>query len=403
MSQTKFDLEKLLSPYSIDDFFNNNWEKEPLVIQRQESSYYSNLLTIETLDRILSTSNITYPTLRLVKNGSDIPSQVFTKEIYLTAGYEDASLAIDVERVVSEYQQGATIIVKALHQNSKNLSELCNILENYLSSKVQTNIYFTPKLSQGFAPHYDTHDVFILQISGSKRWKIYEATKLLPFRNERFDPVNFDPGILLHDIQLNEGDLIYIPRGYGHEALTSNSSSLHVTVGILSYTWLDLIQETITLVSDDLQFRKSLPIGFANEKALNSTITDEFGNLLKKIVNGKSKLEQAVENISEKFISTRHPLLEGYLTEIEQIDKLDTTSTLKKRPNILYKVIEEESNFSLLFLRKRLQFPKFVRPPLDFILSKDDFIVEDIPNVLDNAGKIVLVKRLLKEGFLTFG
>lgn len=39
---------------------------------------------------------------------------------------------------------------------------------------VGTNVYLTPPQSQGFAPHYDDIEAFIIQLEGSKYWKLYK-------------------------------------------------------------------------------------------------------------------------------------------------------------------------------------------------------------------------------------
>ena len=139
-------------------------------------------------------------------------------------------------------------------------------LERELSFPLQANAYLTPARAQGAKYHYDTHDVFVLQILGSKRWTMYGTPVTLPLRNSDFDAQTHERGEPTMDFELGPGDMAYIPRGVVHDARSSEELSLHITVGILSYRWADLLLEFVADASlKDPAFRKSLPPGFARE------------------------------------------------------------------------------------------------------------------------------------------
>ena len=91
-----------------------------------------------------------------------------TKKTITSNEYVDGSGRVDPVRATRLFRQGATIIFTHLHQRIPSLGRLCEGLERAFSSRMQTNIYLTPPSAQGFAPHWDTHDVFILQIAGDQ-------------------------------------------------------------------------------------------------------------------------------------------------------------------------------------------------------------------------------------------
>jgi ribosomal protein L16 Arg81 hydroxylase len=108
------------------------------------------------------------------------------------------------------------------------------------------NVYISPDQSQGFEAHYDTHDVFVLQVAGNKHWKIYRNPIALPLANQpsiAFDCSNEEP---LYDIELEQGDMIYMPKGYVHEAMTTDGVSAHITVGVYNTTWVRILLDYIT-------------------------------------------------------------------------------------------------------------------------------------------------------------
>ena len=60
-------------------------------------------------------------------------------------------------------------------------------LRTELGHPVQINAYITPPQNQGFAPHYDVHDVFVLQVAGRKQWTIHAPVVTDPLDNQPWD------------------------------------------------------------------------------------------------------------------------------------------------------------------------------------------------------------------------
>lgn len=403
MVKVGFDLVKMLSPLELSQFFTEYWEQNLLFIPRNEPDFYAELLTFSDLDKIISSYGLRYPSFRLVKTGTSIPPSSYTYN--LPWGGDSFTRQIDTEALFSEYRKGATVVIQALHSNWVPLALFCRNLEMFFNCPVQTNIYLTPKHSQGFAAHYDTHDVFVLQVSGSKRWRIYEGPVHLPDRSQPFKSDLTKPGKLLLDQVLNAGDMLYLPRGFIHEGLTSDNDSLHITAGIIAYTWLDIFSEAVALCKEDAEFRRSLPPGFAlNPEETGPLLSSRFPGLLQKF-NDASTLDKLVERITERFIDTRRPILDGQLNQLRAVESLDEASLLERRPGILYRVLAEQDSVSLIYNGKKITFPGYVEPALQFILRQESnqFKVSALPGGLDIAGKLVMVRRLVREGFLVLG
>jgi lysine-specific demethylase/histidyl-hydroxylase NO66 len=136
------------------------------------------------------------------------------------------------------------------------------------------NAYLTPKSSQGFSPHYDDIDAFCLQLQGSKRWKVYNPIMKLPrTSSEDFTSEDLEGMKPALDVTLNEGDLLYMPRGWIHEACTlkdQNQHSLHLTISTMQqWAWVDLMEiampEALNAAAkneDSTSLREGLPQGF---------------------------------------------------------------------------------------------------------------------------------------------
>ena len=391
-----FTLADLLDPIDKDRFLGAYWEQRPLVVHRERPGYYAGVLTLEDVDRMLFTQELRYPAVRLAKVGASFSPSSFTEDIPWGGSTFDGVIRVD--RLLAEYRAGATIIVDALHRTWKPLTLLCRSLEAGLNHPTQVNVYLTPANAQGFGQHYDTHDAFILQIAGRKHWRLYEAPLRLPLPSQPYDSSKYPTGELISEVDLSPGDLIYIPRGYIHEAMTSNGQSLHVTLGISAYTWIDVFSEALIRCREDARFRESLPLAFgtAEGAAAQQGRFQELARLLGSI----APVEDLFKELDERFVSSRRPLLEGQIAAADRLADISGQSLVRRPAWIIFRMAADEDAVTLLFQGKKLTFPPFVEPALGYIASHPEFRVDSLPDQLTEESKLVLVRRLVREGFL---
>ena len=153
---------------------------------------------------------------------------------------------------------GATIVLQGLHHLWLPLARYCRRLEAFLGHPVQANAYYTPAGSQGLPVHHDTHEVISLQVAGSKRWLVYEPVLELPLKNQRYRSALGAPGEPMLDVTLRAGDTLYLPRGWLHQALTSDEDSLHITVGVNVRRWVDEARAELDAAESELAFRRTI-------------------------------------------------------------------------------------------------------------------------------------------------
>ena len=229
-----------LDPVEPERFFDEYWEQRPLVVARGEAARFDSLLSAADVERLVCETGLRVPAFRLVKEGAQLPLAGYTEDIAWRPGSFSGTAVVD--RVAEEFAGGATIVLQALHLHWPALALYCRELEIALGCPVQANAYFTPASARGFAVHHDTHDVFILQVPGRKRWRVYEPVLELPLKDQRWSPSLGDPGDPVEDLVLEAGDTLYLPRGWPHEATTSDDESLHLTIGMHPPTRLDALR-----------------------------------------------------------------------------------------------------------------------------------------------------------------
>lgn len=264
----------MIAPVSLDSFLGEHWGVKPLHIRRPEPDFYAQLLTKTDIDNAISSGGLRFPAIQLAKRGMFYPPEAFTRNI--RSGEELFTGVPQLDRLRAEYQAGATISLPAFHRACKPLGDLVADIEADFNHAVHTNIYVTPGNAAGFAPHYDGHDVFILQIAGNKHWTIHAPVIPLPHRSQRFDPRTSESATPLLELDPAPGDMVYLPRGFVHTTSTSARFSIHVTLGITVYTWIELLSEWVQSGRNRPALRRALPPGFATREHLRDALKHEL-------------------------------------------------------------------------------------------------------------------------------
>ena len=303
-----FDFEQLLRPVGIEAFFANYWEKQHLWLQRAKPGYYHSLLSAQDLEHLISHSDARYPAIRLAKGGGYFAPEAYTRNV--KHGDESFNGVPDVQRINDEYGQGATVALPAIHRTWAPLGMLCAALQAQLDYAAHANAYITPGNAQGFTPHYDVHDVFVLQIAGRKRWQLYEPVIPLPHRTQLFRPELYTGQTPIAEVELNAGDLLYLPRGVLHSTATTESFSAHVTVGISVYTWADLLKELLSSAMDDEHMRHALPAGFATHAELRPLLNRKMREMVDKL-RSRSDFDRLIDAFTSRVRATRVRKPEG--------------------------------------------------------------------------------------------
>jgi ribosomal protein L16 Arg81 hydroxylase len=384
----------LIHPLEPREFESRFYQREVLVVRRETPDYFNELLSLTDLDLVLATHTTRVTDISVVQANKEISASTYT----------DEQGNVQPLRVAQHFANGATVIFTQLHRRIPSLGRLCAALEGALSSPIQTNIYLTPPTSQGFKPHWDTHDVFVLQVTGSKDWTIYDTKIELPLRGQLFDPSKSpeitEPGPAAMEFVLSPGDMAYIPRGVMHAARSSGENSLHVTAGLMAYTWADLFLEAVAHAAvADKSLRENLPLGFARPDFPRAEGSSQYREKLAGLFDRLSS-EASFQSLSRELPVHHRSSFTNLLSQMTSLSSVNLDSSVRNRQGITWDFQEEDDTCVVQHGRTELRVPRALEPALRFLRGDGRTLVRHIPDCVDEAGKIVLVRRLIKEGLM---
>lgn len=377
-------------------FAEDHWGRAPL-LHRGDPRAFEGLLDLGDVDHLVTETLLRMPAVRLVRDGEPLEPSSYTQTIRI--GGKPLERTVRPDRLADEFSGGATIVLQALHRQSGPIGRFCRALEISLTHPIQANAYVTPPTSRGFAVHHDTHDVFVLQTHGSKAWRVYPPVVELAGPDQPWKGSLGDPGEPVLEEELRPGDALYIPRGSPHDAEAQEGVSVHITVGILAFTWVDLWRHVMKGISEERAFREPLPVGWADDLDSLGSDLDVHAKEL------RGWLEEAVSAVAlrgfaARFWRTRRPLAAGRLEQLELLERIDTRTSVRRRPEGVFRVEVSGDRATVLFGLRELRMPAFCDRALRFIEQADGpFTAAELPGLAD-ASAVVLLRRLAREGAL---
>ncbi|GAA2534090.1 cupin domain-containing protein [Winogradskya humida] len=382
------------------------WGKQALLTRADELAGpdgFRDLLSPEAVDELLSERGLRTPFLRVADKGRVLPASAFTGGG--GAGAEIADQVID-DKVMKLYADGATLVLQGLHRIWPPLIEYSRRLADELRQPLQVNAYLTPAGNKGFATHYDTHDVFVLQVDGTKRWRIHEPVLPEPLERQawggRADEVGATAeGPAALDVVLSPGDALYLPRGWLHSAEAQGERSLHLTFGVRALTRYAVVEELLALAATDQRLRATLPyaLDVADPDQIAPELTETVAALRDWLLTADPA--ELAERLRARAWPSQRPEPVKPLAQLAFADALTPADTVTLRHGLHWRITPGGDDSVVLRMPAgTLRFPAYCENALRSVLDGNAWRVGDLPGLDDDPDRLVLTRRLLREAVL---
>jgi len=256
------DLAALLAPITPEQFFAEHYDRTPLHVPGGAAKF-AQVLSWRQVNRLLDMTHIwSAESLRMVMDSVPVPADQFC--VRATNRDRGAVMQPDAAKVQAFMARGASLVLNDVDSLTPGLASVSNALEAAGLGKAQANVYISWQAHKAFRSHYDTHEVWAVQVEGEKTWNIWEGRAEWPIPHQIFrglPQAHHDQarGKLRGTVTLKPGDLLYLPRGWYHDALADAAASMHVAYGVHAPLGMDLMNMLAERVLYDTEFRKPLP------------------------------------------------------------------------------------------------------------------------------------------------
>jgi len=361
---------------------------------------FGDLLSPDMVDEMIAERGVRAPFIRMAKDGD-----VLQRSCYLGPAGFGAEIPdqVDSAKVLAEFASGATIVLQGLHRLWPPLIAFVRQAVDDFGHPVQANAYVTPPTSRGFDPHYDVHDVFVLQVAGQKRWVVQEPVHPHPMPSQPWtqhrsaiaERVLEDPAI---DTVLSPGDALYLPRGWVHSALALDRTSIHLTIGISPTTGLDVARAVVEQFADIAAFREPLPMGAdpTHRDETLATVQKVMAQMVSLLRDDACALSAgAAAQLTRRHAERTRPVSVRPLATLAAAQLADTT-TVRWRHGLVGDLEVRGGRAVLRLPDRAITFPPSCA---DAVHALHQGLVADAGSVpgLDRADATVLIRRLLRE------
>jgi bifunctional lysine-specific demethylase and histidyl-hydroxylase NO66 len=362
---------------------------------------FSDLLSADAVDELVSERGLRTPFLRVAKNGTTLPDQSFTAPGGVGAAIADQ---VSDDKLVRLFADGATLVLQGLHRLWPPIVAFCQQLASELGHPVQANAYVTPPQNQGFSDHYDVHDVFVLQIAGEKRWQIRAPVLDSPLRDQPWTDQRravqqraAEPSLI--EAVLRPGDCLYLPRGYLHAAVALGGVSTHLTIGVHSWTRYALAEQLMTqalsTLAGDPVIRQSLALGvrFDNQATFDDALDSARTALVAALQ--RADIGQVAGALQGSARGTQRAAPVGPLRQLRDADAITADTVLRVRDH-LAATLDQTGNRSVVRSRAgEFTLAEADVAPMKTLLAQGDTTAGDLG--LDLARRLVLAGMAVVE------
>jgi len=384
-------LEKILFPLPVSSFVNQHWYNEAVHIKGTPAKF-EDLFDWHSLNNLLSSLTLTGQQIKLSRGGASFFSS-------------------DAQQILREARQGTTLILEDIDNRDPKLGPFLNQLSDEICMPTRTNLYLSFPGKQGYRIHYDTHDFFILQLEGFKRWNVYPATVESPlFFQKTHGIVPPRKEQLYLSCVLKRGDVLYVPKGHWHEAISFEEPSMHLTVALFAPTGIDFLNWLVDELRDDPRVRESLPL------ILKEALPDH-GRSVPQLDSHLSMIKEAVvqkmgsESLGFLFFrysvarqKNRIPFIFPQQIAVGS-DVPQDVMRFKRVPISTFVADREDGKVELIYSGRIAVFDHSIKPILRLMLTSQEFTKDDLLACAPEFSweqVLPILSTLITEGLIVF-
>jgi lysine-specific demethylase/histidyl-hydroxylase NO66 len=388
----------ILGSLNLNKFKSENLDQSPLIL-RNSSQLHLELGTAEVDEYLNYCEGQIDQFVRIVNQ---------QKEVTIPS---NGRLSTETQKSFIErsYKSGATIKIEDFECRHPLMSLLCRSLEEEFGGLAYAMTFLTPPNEIGFPVHFDVASAFIVQLEGSKKWRVYEKMVELPTQRMNRHISDSELPSLWKEFILYPGDVLYIPSGFPHSAECTSEHSLHMTIGISPWTSSQVIEYAANVMAEQIpELRERL---YSKTTVSADKLKIAIQKLFEKLCDMPA--EKLFDAFETSYNANRSDPNNKGLSTFSLACSVDEETIIKKVPGKIVKKYSFDDEIllypssilkpgkPLIANPHHIRLPSYAQEEVASIIDSDtSWKVKEIPGALDIASKGILVQELIKHGIV---
>jgi hypothetical protein len=385
----EYELRTLLYPAPAEQFLARDYGRNFVRIPGTPGKFAS-LFSWPVLNDILEQHRLEPPRLRLTREGKPVSPDRYISYQQNRRKSGQAIPRLNAAALTAELRDGATLVLDNVDELHRPVRRLAESLERVFRVRIQVNCYSGWRTSHGFDLHWDNHDVFIIQAAGRKRWGVYGVTRPWPLARDS-EPADDPPAHALWEGLLEDGDVLYLPRGWWHVATPLDEPTLHLTVGVNNPTGIDFLSWFVDRLRDAPVARQDLPH-----------------------LQGAAALQAHADLLRESILNAWRPgLLAEYMAHLDITAKArpsfalpwsatpnvvpDASYTVQWTPKRALTIEAAGDQIAISALGRCWKFRREARPLLEVLISGGEYSGIELESIEGEMLNPVVIRSFLRE------
>ncbi|MGW1889930.1 cupin domain-containing protein [Streptomyces sp. NPDC002004] len=270
-----------------DVFFAEYFNKKPMLRKNAVPGDPRDILSLRKLDQLVNLEVVRPPYIKVNLKGNGVPEQGYTRNVVVQG--QTITDVVDPGKIYELFRAGATVTWCSLNQIVPELRDFTRIISDRMAVRTDSVAFLTPTGKKGYPPHHDPVDLFIVQLEGTKHWKLWNPPAARLGDNAQYTLEGLgEPEI---EVSLQPGDVLYLPYGTPHAAVAEGKASLHLSIMMRPRMWRDLLRETVEELVADEVFTEYPHIGEARDVEVGAAFKEKIRELTARLESVDSATE----------------------------------------------------------------------------------------------------------------
>lgn len=390
-------VRNLFEPLGFEHFAEQYGDRQATHCSPGRSERFAHLFSLTAAEEVLSTHPQRWQVDTNLANARRQPTLEELQQLV------PSMAKVKVGRLGQAFSRGNTLIINGAQLFHPPLAAFARELDAAFHFRVQINVYISPPGAQGFPPHFDTHDVLVLQLAGAKQWYCYDRVVPHALEGQTRNLLPQEVGAETSRPLLAPGDMLYLPRGLTHNAETTEDLSIHLTVGLHPVTWQHLAERALDgAAARWSEFRQSVPLGSLLDRSRNAELQQATAAWLRRLAD-EAEQQGTLPDLDAArvaFVAERAQLLPGALAAAAA-DTVTVDTLVQVRPGTSLAYRRDRAFAFLHYPGDVLRGPARIASACAWLADFDGspFTAGSLPD-LSAKSSLVLVRRLMKDGVL---